>query len=141
MLTDPEAGVLDLDLREAALQALVLRRESARAHALRYSWENSARQFIENMMLAHNLGCCRSGARADGPATRQKKTARLGGTGPFHSHASVWGTLGGNRVRLDLVSDPLNDQKAAKKSAPRAVKPQNLFCEKNFNAKGGLRDF
>jgi glycosyltransferase involved in cell wall biosynthesis len=83
VLTDPEAGVLSLDLREAALQALVLRRESARAHALRYSWENSARQFIENMMLAHNLGLPPKRARfRPWPGKRrsgQKKTARLGG--------------------------------------------------------------
>jgi hypothetical protein len=82
VLTDPEVGVLSLDLREAALQALMLRRESARAHALRYSWENSARQFIENMMLAHNLGLPPKRARFrrwPGKRSGQKKTARLGG--------------------------------------------------------------
>ena len=74
-------------------------REAARAHALRYSWENSARQFIENMMVAHNLGLPPKRARFRrwrGKRGTQKKTARLGGTGPFHSHASVWGTLWGN---------------------------------------------
>src|SRR4029079_17455588 len=84
VLTDPEAGVLSLDLREAALQALMLRRESARAHALRYSWENSARQFIENMMLDHHLGLPPKRARfrpwPGKRRTEQKKPARLGGT-------------------------------------------------------------
>jgi glycosyltransferase involved in cell wall biosynthesis len=56
VLTDPKAGVLGTDLREAALKALKLDRNAARAHALTYSWENSARQFIENTMAAHNLG-------------------------------------------------------------------------------------
>ena len=82
VLTDPEAGVLNTDLREAALQALLLRREAARAHALRYSWENSARQFIENMMVAHNLGLPPKRARFRrwrGKRGTQKKTARLGG--------------------------------------------------------------
>ena len=56
VLTDPKAGVLSADLKGAALQALQLPREAARAHALRYSWENSARQFMENVLAAHNLG-------------------------------------------------------------------------------------
>ncbi len=82
VLTDPEAGVLSADLREAALHALTLRGEAARAHALRYSWENSARQFIENMMAAHNLGLPPKRVRfRRWPNKRngQKKTARLGG--------------------------------------------------------------
>jgi len=39
-------GVLDEDLRNACMQALWLSREACREFALRYSWENSARQFI-----------------------------------------------------------------------------------------------
>ena len=50
---------------------------AARAHALRYSWENSARQFIENVLAAHNLGLPAKRARLR--PWRQKKTARLGG--------------------------------------------------------------
>jgi hypothetical protein len=98
VLTDPKAGVLSSDLKEAALRALELDRGAARAHALRYSWENSARQFIENMMVAHNLGLPKKRARflpRRGKRGDQKKTARLGGTGPSHSRASVWGTLWG----------------------------------------------
>jgi glycosyltransferase involved in cell wall biosynthesis len=93
VITDPRAGVLGSDLKGAALRALDLDRGAARAHALRFSWENSARQFIENVLAAHNLGL--PAKRAGFRRWRQKKTAQLGGTGPFHSHASVWGTLWG----------------------------------------------
>lgn len=109
VLTDPRAGVLRSNLREASLRALDLDREAARQHALLYSWENSARQFIENVLVAHNMGLPERQARfrrwrhkrneqmkQRRERRRQKKTARLGGTGPFHSHASVWGTLWGN---------------------------------------------
>ncbi len=39
-------GVLDHDLRAACLAALQIPRDACRQFALRYSWENSARQFI-----------------------------------------------------------------------------------------------
>jgi glycosyltransferase involved in cell wall biosynthesis len=39
-------GVLDDDLRVACMQALWISRETCREFALRYAWENSARQFI-----------------------------------------------------------------------------------------------
>jgi glycosyltransferase involved in cell wall biosynthesis len=39
-------GVLSEDLRTACMQALWISREACREFALRYSWENSARQFI-----------------------------------------------------------------------------------------------
>ena len=39
-------GVLNDDLRVACMQALWISREACREFALRYSWENSARQFI-----------------------------------------------------------------------------------------------
>jgi glycosyltransferase involved in cell wall biosynthesis len=102
VLTDPRVGVLSSNLREASLRALELDRGAARAHALDYSWENSARQFIENVLIAHNMGLPEKRARFGRwrrkrtEQRKQKKTARLGGTGPFHSHASVWGTLWGN---------------------------------------------
>ncbi|MDQ0473009.1 glycosyltransferase family 4 protein [Labrys wisconsinensis] len=46
------AGVLDEDLRRAALACLDIPREAARAEALKYSWEASARQFIANVRSA-----------------------------------------------------------------------------------------
>ena len=56
VLTDPNSGVLDTDLRAGALKALDLSRDAARAHALNFSWENSAQQFLDNVLVAHNLG-------------------------------------------------------------------------------------
>jgi len=79
VITDPRAGVLGSDLRAAALAALKLDRGAARAHALTYSWENSARQFIENMLIAHNLGLPerrRRFRRWRGNAPRRSKNKR-----------------------------------------------------------------
>jgi len=45
----PTAGVLDEDLRAACLEALTIPREAARAHSLRFTWRESARQFLENI--------------------------------------------------------------------------------------------
>ena len=45
----PGAGVLDEDLRAACLKALTIPRESAREHSLRFTWKESARQFLENI--------------------------------------------------------------------------------------------
>jgi len=100
VITDPAAGVLNWNLKSALLEALTLDRAGARAHALRYSWENSARQFIDNVLVAHHVKLPDRRRRW----RRQKKAARLGGTGPPHSHASVWGTLGGSRVSREMVS-------------------------------------
>lgn len=54
------AGALHEDLRVAALQALDIKREAARTHALTFSWENCARQFLDNIAYARgaaSLGC------------------------------------------------------------------------------------
>ncbi len=53
VVTDPRAGVLDSDLRKAALGALRLSSEAARAFSLTYSWEASARAFRDNILAAH----------------------------------------------------------------------------------------
>jgi glycosyltransferase involved in cell wall biosynthesis len=45
----PSAGVLDEDLRAACLKALTIPREDARAYSLRFTWRESARQFLENV--------------------------------------------------------------------------------------------
>ena len=50
------AGVLDVDLRAACLAALDIPREKARAHALTFTWANSARQFLDNILLAKTSG-------------------------------------------------------------------------------------
>jgi glycosyltransferase involved in cell wall biosynthesis len=49
VIGDSGAGVLDEDLRRAALGALAIPRERCRAHALRYTWKASADQFVENL--------------------------------------------------------------------------------------------
>jgi glycosyltransferase involved in cell wall biosynthesis len=46
VISDNPIGVLNDDLRVACMQALWISREACREFALRYSWENSARQFI-----------------------------------------------------------------------------------------------
>jgi glycosyltransferase involved in cell wall biosynthesis len=55
-------GVLNEDLHSACMQALWISRESCREFALRYSWENSARQFIAH---AHKVA---TGAVGDSEA-------------------------------------------------------------------------
>ncbi|MGA9487077.1 MAG: glycosyltransferase family 1 protein [Methylocella sp.] len=52
------AGVLDFDLRAACLAALDIPREKARAHALTFTWANSARQFLDNILLAKSADPC-----------------------------------------------------------------------------------
>ena len=54
------AGALDHDLRAAALAALAVPRARCRQEALRYTWAESARQFYENIALAHALGPMRA---------------------------------------------------------------------------------
>jgi glycosyltransferase involved in cell wall biosynthesis len=44
------AGILDEDLDRAARAALAIPAEHCRAHALRFSWAESARQFLDNLM-------------------------------------------------------------------------------------------
>jgi glycosyltransferase involved in cell wall biosynthesis len=43
------AGVLGEDLRAACLKALTIPRESAREHSMRFTWKESARQFLDNI--------------------------------------------------------------------------------------------
>jgi len=53
IVTDPRAGVLDADLRKAALAALQLSGAEARQFSMRFSWEASARAFRDNILAAH----------------------------------------------------------------------------------------
>jgi glycosyltransferase involved in cell wall biosynthesis len=55
VVTDPKVGVLDSDLRKAALAALRLSRSAARDYALGYSWEASARAFRDNILVANGI--------------------------------------------------------------------------------------
>lgn len=48
------AGVLDDDLRSACLRALDIPADLCRAHGETFTWEESARQFFDNIRIAHN---------------------------------------------------------------------------------------
>ena len=52
VIGDAPVGVLDEDLRAAALAALEIPRERCRAFALQRTWEASARQFLGNLVEA-----------------------------------------------------------------------------------------
>ncbi len=49
VIAEAPVGVLDDDLRRAALAALDIRRAACREHAQGYSWQASARQFLSNL--------------------------------------------------------------------------------------------
>ena len=53
VIGDSGAGVLDANLGRAALAALSIPRELARARALTFSLSKSARQFVDNVFAAH----------------------------------------------------------------------------------------
>jgi glycosyltransferase involved in cell wall biosynthesis len=53
VIGDSGAGVLDANLGRAALAALSIPRELARARALTFSLTESARQFVDNVFAAH----------------------------------------------------------------------------------------
>ena len=53
IVRDGETGVLDSDLRAAALKALSLDREAVREHALSFCWANCARMFLNNIVEAN----------------------------------------------------------------------------------------
>ncbi len=63
VIGDNPIGVLNEDLRTACMQALWISRESCREFALRYSWENSARQFIDHARKVA-VGAARGAAMA-----------------------------------------------------------------------------
>ncbi len=52
LVTPDVSGVLDEDLREAALAALTIDREGVRNRALDFSWEFAARMFLANVKAA-----------------------------------------------------------------------------------------
>jgi glycosyltransferase involved in cell wall biosynthesis len=110
VLTDPACGALGSDLQAMAVQALELDRKAARAHALRYSWENSAREFIDNVLEAHNLGLPEKRTRfrrRRGKRTPHKENGPVGG----NRAASILmrqfgGRFGGQCVHPEMVSGP-----------------------------------
>lgn len=53
---DSAGGVLDADLRSAALRALALPRAGARARALEFDWSGVCRQFVQHLVPARDRG-------------------------------------------------------------------------------------
>ncbi|WP_304945414.1 MULTISPECIES: glycosyltransferase family 1 protein [unclassified Xanthobacter] len=51
-----QVGVLDEDLRTACMKALELSPAAARRFGERYTWRESARQFLDNVLIAHDIG-------------------------------------------------------------------------------------
>jgi len=64
ILNNSGCGCLDHDLRRAALGALDIPAARCRAYALEFSWQSSARQFLDNTRRARNL----DGVRVAQPA-------------------------------------------------------------------------
>lgn len=56
VLAESGAGVLDEDLRRAALAALAIPRERCRDHALAFTWSACAAQFLEQLHPLHTDG-------------------------------------------------------------------------------------
>lgn len=49
VIQDPKVGVLDWDLKKAAIACLSLKAEKCRDYALGYGWKNSALRFVDNL--------------------------------------------------------------------------------------------
>jgi glycosyltransferase involved in cell wall biosynthesis len=73
-------GVLDADLRRAALEALTVPRDRCRAHALGFSWEASARAFFAHV-AAGNRGRPLDLAALARPGVVARVRRRWGGEG------------------------------------------------------------
>jgi glycosyltransferase involved in cell wall biosynthesis len=52
VVTHGETGILDRDLRKAALQALELDRDRCRQEAMKYTWQAASQQFMSNLVPA-----------------------------------------------------------------------------------------
>lgn len=63
VIGDSGAGVLNDDLRVAALEALKIPRETARKHALTFCWENCAQQFLDNIAYARGTALLGTGTQ------------------------------------------------------------------------------
>ena len=61
ILTDGQVGVVDADLRKASLAALELPRGPTRAFAERFTWDECARMFRDNMLAANGISTSAAG--------------------------------------------------------------------------------
>ena len=76
VIGDSGAGVLDANLGRAALGALSIPREIARARALTFSLGEFARQFVDNVFAAHP---------GSGPRAAAGRAVIFGGSGLSHA--------------------------------------------------------
>jgi 1,2-diacylglycerol 3-alpha-glucosyltransferase/glucuronosyltransferase len=68
VIEDGVTGALDLDLARAAQRALRIAPEVCRAHALKFGWDVSTREFEGNLVLCQAAGAAESPAAAAPPA-------------------------------------------------------------------------
>ena len=78
------AGVLDTDLQGGGAAGAAARPGGGEGACAAFSWENSARQFIENVLAAHNLGLPPSG-----PARRWRGSVAAKENGPVGGNRAV----------------------------------------------------
>lgn len=63
VISDPAAGVLDPDLRKAAMAALTCDRGAVRRYAEQYSWDRCTRQFLTQLVPVRTAGAILGHAR------------------------------------------------------------------------------
>lgn len=102
VVADSAAGVLSEDLQAVALKALNLDRAAARAHALKYSWEQSAVQFMDNVLTANEVIPgrrlrIRRRTPAEGAAPQRAGHTERAGHAQAHTNKRT-ARLGGNRA-------------------------------------------
>jgi 1,2-diacylglycerol 3-alpha-glucosyltransferase/glucuronosyltransferase len=74
VIGDSDVGVLDWDLRAAALQALTIPGEICRAYALRFSWRASIQQFLGNLVPGGDSGNAPEGAEKSTITSRDRES-------------------------------------------------------------------
>jgi glycosyltransferase involved in cell wall biosynthesis len=75
VISSHPVGVLHADLRTACMQALWISREACREFALRYSWENSARQFVSHARKVAVAPACETvAAQPQAPAHSESQS-------------------------------------------------------------------
>jgi glycosyltransferase involved in cell wall biosynthesis len=71
VIGDGGAGVLDWNLRAAAMAALQIPREVCRAHALRFDWQISIEQFLRHVVPVSRPRLASAGGATRGPGARR----------------------------------------------------------------------
>jgi hypothetical protein len=67
VIGDSGVGVLDWDLRAAAMRALAIPRDMCRVYALRFSWRASIQQFLGNLVPGAHCRAVSSRSPPDNP--------------------------------------------------------------------------